>query len=76
VWQSIRRHQTLTSIHTFLHHDLVQSPNPVTNSEDINRYCWTFMGAEVCLGVASDGQEFLMTDICVGNLDECFIDDP
>lgn len=72
----VRRHQALTSIHAFLLHDSIQSPNSATTCEDILRYCWTFIGAEVCLGIASDGQEYVVTGGCIGNLDECFRDDP
>jgi len=72
----VRRLQTLTSIHAFLLHDSMRSLNSTTTCDDIVRYCWTFIGAEVCLGIASDGQEFVMTGGCIGNLDECFQDDP
>jgi hypothetical protein len=70
------RHQALTSIHAFLLHDSMQSSNSATTCEDIIRYCWAFIGAEVYLGIASDGQEFVVTSGCIGNLDECFRDDP
>jgi hypothetical protein len=73
VWH---RHRVLTSIHAFLNHDSVRSPAPDMASEDVNRYCWSFLGADLYLGVASEGQEFVMTDNCIGNLDECFRGDP
>jgi hypothetical protein len=76
VWHRIRRHRALTSIHAFLNHSTIQQPAPAMPSEDIYRCCWALLDAEVCLGVASEGQEFVMTDKCIGNLDECFRGDP
>jgi hypothetical protein len=76
IWRHIRRNGALSSMHLFLHHDSVQMPTVPLASEEMNRFCWSFMDAEVCLGAASDGQEFLMTESCIGNLDEGFWGDP
>jgi hypothetical protein len=39
-------------------------------------YCWRLCGAEVCLGMASDDQEFILPDCVFGTLDEGFEEDP
>jgi hypothetical protein len=44
--------------------------------EAINQYCWRFCEAEVCIGIASEDQEFMLTDSCFGTLDEGFDEDP
>lgn len=74
IW--LRIHHTLTNIHTFLRHDSAQSSTPVIAVDDITRPCWNLSGAETCLGIASEGQEFVLTDGCIGNLDESFRGDP
>ncbi|KAF9496946.1 kinase-like protein [Pleurotus eryngii] len=38
-------------------------------------YCWKFSEAEVCIGLASEKQEYMMTDKCYGTLHEVFVDD-
>ncbi|KAF7971576.1 hypothetical protein HWV62_20828 [Athelia sp. TMB] len=76
VWHRIRRHRALTSIHAFLRHDAARLPQPAMTCEEVNLHCWKFMGADISLGIASEGQEFILTDHCSGNLDEAFRDDP
>lgn len=78
VWHRIRRQQALSSIYGFLDHASASASASAstTASEDINRYCWNMLGAEVSLGVALEGQEFVLTDNCIGSLDACFRDDP
>jgi hypothetical protein len=42
----------------------------------INQYCWQFCEADVCIGIASEDQEFMLTDSCFGTLAEGFDEDP
>jgi hypothetical protein len=42
----------------------------------MNLYCWRLCDAEVCIGVASEDQEFILPDSCFGTLDEGFDEDP
>jgi hypothetical protein len=42
----------------------------------MNLYCWRLCDAEVCIGVASEDQEFIFPDSCFGTLDEGFDEDP
>ncbi|KZP22879.1 kinase-like protein [Athelia psychrophila] len=76
VWHRIRRHRALTSIHAFLQHDAVRIPQPAMTCDQVNNHCWAFMEADIYLGVASEGQEFILTEHCTGNLDDAFRDDP
>lgn len=39
-------------------------------------YCWRLCGAEVCLGIASEDQEYMLPDCVFGTLDEGFEEDP
>ena len=39
-------------------------------------YCWQLCDAEVCVGVASQDQEFILSDACFGALSEGFTEDP
>lgn len=39
-------------------------------------YCWRLCDADVCIGVASDDQEFILPECCFGTLDEGFYEDP
>lgn len=39
-------------------------------------YCWRLCGAEVCFGVASEDQEYMLPDCVFGTLDEGFEEDP
>lgn len=41
----------------------------------MQNYCWKFSEAEVCIGLASEKQEYMMTDKCYGTLHEGFVDD-
>lgn len=72
----IRRRHALANIQTFLYYSSNELPTSTTLTEDVARYCWSFLDAEICLGIASEGQEFILTDDCSGNLDESFRDDP
>ncbi|KAF9466812.1 kinase-like domain-containing protein [Collybia nuda] len=42
----------------------------------MDMYCWRLCGADVCIGVASQDQEFILADSCFGTLDEGFDEDP
>ncbi|KAF8882977.1 kinase-like domain-containing protein [Infundibulicybe gibba] len=42
----------------------------------IETYCWRFCQAELCVGIASEEQEFILSDACFGTLDEGFAEDP
>ncbi|KAF8962816.1 kinase-like domain-containing protein [Flammula alnicola] len=39
-------------------------------------YCWRLCEAELCIGVATEDQEFMLSDRCFGTLDEGFDEDP
>jgi len=39
-------------------------------------YCWRLCAAELCIGVATEDQEFMLSDSCFGTLDEGFDEDP
>ncbi|KAF8130770.1 hypothetical protein EV363DRAFT_1218906 [Boletus edulis] len=34
--------------------------------------CWRFLEAEICFGVASEEQQFVLPDTCFASLDEDF----
>lgn len=44
--------------------------------ESMELYCWRLCGAEVCLGIASEDQEYILPDCVFGTLDEGFAEDP
>ena len=39
-------------------------------------YCWRLCAAELCIGIATEDQEFMLSDSCFGTLDEGFDEDP
>ncbi|CAA7264551.1 unnamed protein product [Cyclocybe aegerita] len=39
-------------------------------------YCWRLCDAELCIGIATEDQEFMLSDRCFGTLDEGFDEDP
>ncbi|KAF8729977.1 hypothetical protein AX14_005878 [Amanita brunnescens Koide BX004] len=39
-------------------------------------YCWSSLNSEVCFGVATDEQEFLLPDTCYGTLAENYRENP
>jgi hypothetical protein len=47
-----------------------------TFQDVMNLYCWRLCEAEVCVGIASEDQEFMLADCCFGSLDEGFDEDP
>lgn len=50
----------------------------LTNSfqDMMDLYCWRMCDAELCIGVATDDQEFILSDRCFGSLDEGFDEQP
>lgn len=42
----------------------------------MDMYCWRLCGAEVCIGIASEDQEFIFPDSCFGTLGEGFDENP
>lgn len=42
----------------------------------MNLYCWRLCAAELCIGVATEDQEFMLSENCFGTLDEGFDEDP
>ncbi|KAF8063413.1 kinase-like domain-containing protein [Lyophyllum atratum] len=42
----------------------------------MDTYCWQLCDADVCIGIASEDQEFLLTESCYGTLGEGFDEDP
>lgn len=42
----------------------------------MEKYCWRLCDAELCIGIASEDQEFMLSDRCFGTLDEGFDEDP
>ncbi|KAG6865015.1 hypothetical protein C0991_005657 [Blastosporella zonata] len=39
-------------------------------------YCWSLSGADLSIGLATNGQEFIFSDSCYGTLNEGFGEDP
>lgn len=76
VWHRIRRNRALTSLYMFLQHSSTKPRPTVVDSEEVHRYCWNLLESEVSLGIASEGQEFILSENCVGDLDASFRDDP
>ena len=73
-WHRVRRRAVLGSFHAFLHWD-----GPATQPrqhwfEEFD--CWRFLDAEICFGVASEEQQFVLPDTCFASLDEDFGGDP
>ncbi|KAL0948376.1 hypothetical protein HGRIS_010958 [Hohenbuehelia grisea] len=80
-FSQIRRRLILKSFLKFLRHPLQvreedrPPPPPVHDRRDpyqeaVNQYCWRFCEAEVCLGIASEKAEFIVTNTCFGTLNE------
>ncbi|KDR73031.1 hypothetical protein GALMADRAFT_73323 [Galerina marginata CBS 339.88] len=45
-------------------------------NDAMEKYCWRLCEAELCIGVATEDQEFMLSDRCFGTLDEGFNEDP
>ncbi|KAF8196982.1 kinase-like domain-containing protein [Pholiota molesta] len=39
-------------------------------------YCWRLIDSEMCIGIATDDQEFILSDKCYGTLDEGLQENP
>lgn len=63
---SKRRHKEAPIVDTSL--------NNLHNLMDL--YCWRFSEAELCIGIATEDQEFILSDKCFGTLDEGLIENP
>ncbi|KAF8120541.1 kinase-like domain-containing protein [Boletus edulis] len=78
VWHRVRRHAVLGSFHAFLQRDGGGSHGGATQTwcrfEGFD--CWRFLEAEICFGVASEEQQFVLPDTCFASLDEDFGSDP
>lgn len=71
-WHRVRRRATLGSFHAFLQHEN-------TDKKVFRRFegldCWKFCDAEICIGLATEGQQFVLPDSCFATLDEEFAGD-
>lgn len=84
----LRRRYILREFTNFLQHRWTDNPRPepcaqpVTGAasdafrDTMEVYCWRLCGAEICIGMATDDQEFVLSDCCFGTLDEGFEEDP
>lgn len=86
----LRRRHIVRAFITFMQHS--SSDNPLRRprperhlrlgasvdalQDAMDMYCWRLCGADVCIGVASQDQEFILADSCFGTLDEGFDEDP
>ncbi|KAH7886676.1 kinase-like domain-containing protein [Phlebopus sp. FC_14] len=68
-WHRVRRRAVLGSYHAFLHHESLDSRN-FHRFEGLD--CWEFCKAEICIGVASEGHQYVLPDTCFTSLDEDF----
>jgi hypothetical protein len=57
-------------------HHLASGPTLDAFRDAMDMYCWRLCGAEVCIGLASEDQEFILSDSCFGTLDEGFDEHP
>lgn len=85
-----RRRIILRAIIAFLQHPVSSPPTRLRDPEPrhtageppdpfqtaIDTYCWRLWNAELCIGIASEEQEFMLSDACFGTLDEGFDEDP
>lgn len=72
-WHRVRRRAVLGSFHAFLRPDGRASQ---TKRQFEGFDCWRFVEAEICFGVASEQQQFVLPDTCFASLDEDFGSDP
>ncbi|KAN0078207.1 Protein kinase-like domain containing protein [Tylopilus felleus] len=74
-WHRVRRRAVLGSFHAFLYRGAgaaAQQTRPRFEGFD----CWRFLDAEICFGVASEEQQFVLPDTCCASLDGGFGGDP
>ncbi|KAH0835653.1 kinase-like domain-containing protein [Lanmaoa asiatica] len=72
-WHRVRRRAVLGNFHAFLHRD---GRATQTRRRFQGFDCWRFLEAEMCFGVASEEQQFVLPDTCFASLDEDFGGDP
>ncbi|KAG1764885.1 kinase-like domain-containing protein [Suillus placidus] len=72
-WHRVRRRATLGGFHAFLQHENTDK-RVFRHFEGLD--CWRFCDAEICIGLASEGQQFVLPDSCFATLDEEFAGDP
>ncbi|KAG1744958.1 kinase-like domain-containing protein [Suillus paluster] len=72
-WHRVRRRATLGSFHAFLEHEN-RGKKVFRHFEGLD--CWRFCDAEICIGLASEDQQFVLPDSCFATLDEEFAGDP
>lgn len=65
----VRRRTILGGYHAFLHHESLNIRNE-HHFKDLD--CWKFCQAEICLGVAAEGCQYVLPDTCFASLDEDF----
>lgn len=70
-WHRVRRRAVLGSFHAFLQGDGHRSATQTSHLFD-GFDCWQFLEAEMCFGVTSEGQQFVLPDTCFASLDEDF----
>lgn len=71
-WHRVRRRATLGGFHAFLQHENTDK-KVFRHFEGLD--CWRFCDAEICIGLASEGQQFVLPDSCFTTLDEEFASD-
>lgn len=86
IFVKIHKRFILRQIISFFHHNSDDAPyarpehgcsNTLGAFKDaMELYCWRLCHAEICLGMASDEQEFMLPDCLFGTLDEGFLEDP
>ncbi|KAI6012235.1 kinase-like domain-containing protein [Pisolithus marmoratus] len=68
-WHRVRRRTLLSSYHSFLRHESL-------DSRRLSRFqglkCWNFCQADICVGVAAEGCQYVLPDTCFATLDEDF----
>lgn len=74
VWHRVRRRAVLGSFHAFLQGGRRRATTTRDRFEGFD--CWRFLEAEICFGVASEEQQFVLPDTCFASLDEDFGSDP
>ena len=57
-------------------HHTPSTPSLDAFRDAMEMYCWRLRGAEVCIGIPVEEQEFILPDSCFGTLDEGFDDHP
>lgn len=74
---SFLEHTTIGKRHVRRHTEAPIVDASLNNLHNImDLYCWRFSEAELCIGVATEDQEFIISDKCFGTLDEGLIENP